>query len=588
MANHSFRKQIEQNVFHLMQRLQQHSRANIPSMMAHRAMSSFSLQAEPAPAHATNYRAVMVYPQNPFISEPAIRRMHVDDLADGLRNSRLVIEDSRGFTAKPNADGNYLYPPGTPEFDQINAFYYTTLTLRMYERYAQREIPWAFPNPRLRIDPHVGRDANAFYSEVAHKLGFHTYVAASGVEASTAHSADIVSHEAAHAVLDGLRDLHNESFSLGPRAFHESFGDMTAVLVALHDDSLVRRLLNWTKGNLRTTNFVTEVAEHIISLLQADHQQHIREHTVYLRNAFNSLTYVPFDELPFKAAKPETELGKEEHNYSRLFTGAFYDILVGIYEHFRPGMMDQIALFHARDVTGRLLTTAVELGPIGEFDFRDMAQAFIHADQVLFDGKYTTILTQVFTERKLLSAEDIQAYQEQLVNLPDIQLPEILNTGMAASRFLEETVLPAIKLGHESDLIPNFAYRNARGQAFLGYFNWRNLKLEGEQYRQFSGAAIDAFGGLTLMFDEQNHLRSMIYRPVMDSDVHQIQVMVSDLIGQGTIVDNAAAAQKVEVPMGLAVSGDVDAPRKLVKYPVIIDSLPDNMQLFAEYLQQWQ
>src|SRR5688572_32067053 len=41
-------------------------------------------------------------------------------------------------------------------------------------------------------------------------------------------------------------------------AFHESFGDMTAVLVALHDDALVKRLLTWSKGDLRLDNFVTD------------------------------------------------------------------------------------------------------------------------------------------------------------------------------------------------------------------------------------------------------------------------------------------------------------------------------------------
>jgi len=588
MPDTFFRNHIEQNVFNLMQRLRQHSHANIPSLMAHRSMSSFSLQTEPAPEHATSYRAVMVYPQNPFISQPAIRRMHVDDLGDGLRNSRIVIQDSRGITTKPDASGHYLYPPGTPEFDQVNAFYYTTFTLRMYERYAHREIPWAFPNPRLIIDPYAGQEANAFYSEIAHQLGFHAYVAADNTKASTAHSADIVSHEAAHAVLDGLRDLHNESFSLGPRAFHESFGDMTAVLVALHDDSLVRRLLDWTEGDLRVTNFITEVAEHIVRLLQSDHQAHVREHTIYLRNAFNNLTYIPFDDLPFKPDQPEVELGREEHNYSRLFTGAFYDILVGIYERFRQDMLDQIALFRARDITGCLLVAAIELGPIGEFDFRDIALSFIHADQVLYAGAYHAILNDVFIQRKLLTPQDIQDCQQHLNSLPDVRLPETINTGMAAARFLEEDLLPALKLENEGEFVPNFAYRNARGQAFLSYFNWRSIKLEGEQYRHHSGAAIDSFGGLTVMFDAENRLRSVFYRPVLDSDVHQTEVMVADLIAQGTIADSTAAVQHIEAPMGMAIPGDPGMPRKLVKYPVIVDSLPAEVPLFVDYLQEWR
>src|SRR5690606_15601774 len=127
--------------------------------------------------------------------------------------------------AHPDEDGNYIFSVDTSQFELVNAFFYTTFTLRMYERYARRAIPWAFPGARITVDVHVGNDANAFYNENARLLGFHTFTGHDGVERSTAISADIVTHEAAHAVLDGLRDLWNESFGLGPRAFHESFGD---------------------------------------------------------------------------------------------------------------------------------------------------------------------------------------------------------------------------------------------------------------------------------------------------------------------------------------------------------------------------
>src|SRR5690606_1079818 len=136
--------------------------------------------------------------------------------------------------ALTDSEGHYMYWVGTAEFDQVNAFYYTTFTLRMYERYADRQIPWSFPSARLKIDPHVGDLANAFYNEQEQLLGFHTFINKNGEKHSTAQSADIVTHEAAHAILDGLRDLYNESFGLGARSFHESFGDISAILVALH------------------------------------------------------------------------------------------------------------------------------------------------------------------------------------------------------------------------------------------------------------------------------------------------------------------------------------------------------------------
>jgi hypothetical protein len=209
----------------------------------------------------------------------------------------------------------------------VNAFYFATYTLRMFERYAHRQIPWSFPATRITINPHVGDLANAFYNEHERLLGFHSFASPTGEQQSTAQSADIVAHETAHAVLDGLRDLWNESFGLGARAFHESFSDMAAMLVALHDDSLMRRLLEWTNGNLKTSNFISEVAEQLTEAL--NNSPHFNERSIYLRNGFNTLTNKPFDELNYVPTDPQTDLGRQEHNFSRLFTGAFYDIWVG-------------------------------------------------------------------------------------------------------------------------------------------------------------------------------------------------------------------------------------------------------------------
>src|SRR5262249_41558056 len=155
---------------------------------------------------------------------------------------------------------------------------------------------------RIKVDPHAGNGANAFYSEEDNLLGFHSFKS-NGETIYAAQSADVVSHETGHAVLDGIRDLYNESFGLGPAAFHESFGDMTAVLVALHHDALVKRLLKWTKGNLRLENFVAALAEQVTERANTEGEP-IHGRTVYLRNALNGFTSVPFDELPRDPEQP--------------------------------------------------------------------------------------------------------------------------------------------------------------------------------------------------------------------------------------------------------------------------------------------
>jgi len=283
--------------YNRLRRLQEHNLSNIPAQIANRAVTSFSLQDDPISEESADV-FVMVYPQDPFVGEPEVRRMRAMDIRPGLTNTRVRLRTTAGTIAQPDAEGNYFFMPGTREFDQVNAFYYTTYTLRMFERYARRALPWSFPSTRLDVDPHVGVGTNAYYSENDRMLGFQGFEK-NGQQFVAAQSADVVSHETAHAVLDGLRDLYNESFGLGTMAFHESFGDMTAVLVALHDDSLITTLLGITKGDLTLNNFIASLAE-MMGGLSEPLEDHVQQHTLYLRNAINDFTAIPFEAMTYR------------------------------------------------------------------------------------------------------------------------------------------------------------------------------------------------------------------------------------------------------------------------------------------------
>lgn len=579
-------------VVNRLKRLQNQMRMNIPAILTNRLTSSFTLHQEPPPQQATTQVQVMVYPQDPFVGEPEIRHMNSDDIRPGLINNRLQIEDSAGAGAQPDADGNYLFDVGSLEFDQVNAFYYATITLRMYERYARRAIPWAFPSPRLRIDPHVGNDANAFYNEQERLLGFHTFKPTNGKSPiSTAQSADIVSHETGHAVLDGIRDLYNESFGLGTTAFHESFGDMTAVLVALHDDSLMRRLLSWTEGDLRISNFITAIAEELTHTLQGE-IKHTLEHTVYLRNALNTLTAVRFDALAYHPPEPAFRLGRQPHNYSRLFTGTFYDALVGVYDHLRlKGHTAHIALSRARDIMGRLLITAVECAPVGEINFHDMAKAFLSADRLVYQGEYSKILCEVFAQRGLGTVPQFEAFIAAQAALPDLRLPDTINTALASALYLEDTLIPALALPADLELMPLATYRNADGAAFMTYYSIEQMPLNDVFLGSNNhGAVVALYGGLTLAFDAENRLVSAVYRGVTAEDRHQTRVMVQDLIREGGIIEHPAKLTTIQTVMPQAVLLTTDsetAYHRLVKFPAIVDQISNTLGSFTEYLREW-
>jgi hypothetical protein len=592
---------MQQSVNRMLRRLRMHNRTNLPAVMAQKAMSSFTLQHEAAPDAAMHDVTMLVYPQNPFVGQPEVRRMSREDVRPGLMNDRIRVEDSNGERVEPDEEGHYLYWPGDGRFEQVNAFYYATFTLRMYERYARREIPWAFPAPRLRIDPHIGDSANAFYDEEARLIGFHT-IDVDGKALSTASSADVVTHETAHAVLDGLRDLFNESFGLGPRAFHESFSDITTILVSLHDDSLLHRLLEWTDNDLRTSNFVSEIAENLTELLQAG-GTYRREDTIFLRNAFNTLVAQPFDDLSYMVADPQTMLSRQEHNYSRLFTGVMYDLLVGIYEHLyhEQGQAPYVALIRARERVGHLLVSAVELGPVGEFDFADMARSLLTADCVQFDREHVEILRNVLAARGILSPDETDAHLQAIDTLPDIKLPPTINNAMSAMLFLEDVLMPELGLAIDiNEYVPLSTYRNGDGQVYMMYFQSRSIRVVGEEFGAFSGCDVDIFGGLTLMFDADDTLCSVCFRPVTDEDTRRIHTALADLIAHDAISwdlidpESANVRQKLAPPpQGLFISVNphlkpVQPGDKLVKYPVIFDSWPRELLDFVQYLRKWQ
>lgn len=593
-----------------LRKLQHHIQTDISAEMAKKAEGAFNVG---KPEHFVGAQGIdspvslVVYPQDPFVSAPEIRELPKADVQPGLTNSRIRIRDSQHPVAQPDDDNNYLYWTDTPQFNQVNAFYYATITLRMCEKFVNRPIPWAFRSPHLKIDPHAGYGMNAYYHEKDRQLGFFSFKFGEENMLNTAQSADVVSHETAHAVLDGLRDLYNQSFGLGPLAFHESFGDMIAVLVALQDDSLVQRLLEWTEGDLRMANFVSEVAEHVIQLLQElEEMEAINERTVYLRNAFNMFHYKPFDDLPYFSDNPSHKLGRESHNYSRLFTGAFYDLLVEIYEYVRQGddIKPRIAIHKARDIAGHLLMYAVELGPVGELTFSDMARAFLTADVLLNDGEHLDLLIDIFAQRKILSESDARTHLERRRQLPEITLPDHVDSSLDSGIFLAEVVAPALNLP-DVEFTPMNAQTNQRGYTFFTYFTTEEITLRGTEYKQFNGSRLEVFGGLTLAFDPDGHLVSVEYRPVNDEDIRQIRLLTTELVKYGMVAEqengNGLIRAEYTSPTGrpsvqthllhlrnTPLPGQPDEGPRLVRVPIIMDSFPLHEENFATYLKQWQ
>jgi hypothetical protein len=112
----------------------------------------------------------------------------------------------------------------------------------------------------LPVELDFGTDLNAFYDREGLKF-FHG--SAAGRTVYSGESPDVVCHELGHAVLDSLKPQLWDAASIEVAAFHESFGDISALLSALQLPSLRQAVLAETSGVLYRTSRLSRLAEQL-------------------------------------------------------------------------------------------------------------------------------------------------------------------------------------------------------------------------------------------------------------------------------------------------------------------------------------
>jgi hypothetical protein len=231
---------------------------------------------------------------------------------------------------------------------------------------------------RLLVELDKGEDLNAFYTRAGLEF-YHDTV--DNIICYSGESPDILCHELGHAVLDALRPELWSVLGIEAAAFHESFGDMSAILVALQLPSVRERVLADTQGRLWRSSRVSRVAEQLgwALRLRAPGSADVDA----LRNAANSWFYTDPATLPPQA--PATELSSAAHSFSRVFTGAFLKILAGM---FTASDGSDEALVQCSHDAGQLLVDAVLAAPVIPQYFSSVGAEMVAADTARFGGKY--------------------------------------------------------------------------------------------------------------------------------------------------------------------------------------------------------
>lgn len=335
---------------------------------------------------------VIIWKQDPSVGRLGRRLKYLPGLVlNGPRDARIKTELAGTTPVHANVYGDFIFRRDTPQADCAHTFAIVRETLKMYERaLGGRRIPWAWNTGGntdvISVYPRAGVTANAYYSRYQKALRFFYFTPSrSTTQVYTCRSLDIVSHETGHAVLDGLKPnwlgTGNPPQTGG---LHESFGDLSAIFLALSDVDQVEYFIAMTKANLHAKNFLAALAEQFGAALGRP---------MGLRNADNNLKL--------------SEVSNEVHAISQVFTGGMYDVLADIFafeyrHHLRVKSPAHILIDVAEQLC-KLLMQAIVKAPARRATYADVVNKMLSESLRRGDPAiYRSFIRNRFTFREVL------------------------------------------------------------------------------------------------------------------------------------------------------------------------------------------
>ena len=433
-------------------------------------------------------------PQDPMLTPHVEEYTLNSDVKPGLVSERVIaIESDNETKVLPDKNGNYLFDLNSSEFNRANSFFFVSKVLNMYENYLGRKIPWAFDNNQLKVESIPTKEPNAYYNRMKQSISLlHFDNKKAGERLYTAKMADVITHEAGHAVMDGLRPTY---FTWGGHGggIHEGFSDATAMLVALWNDKLVDEVIKQTDGDLSKDNFIAAIAEQFA---------HFVLDKPHLRTSINEVKKSEFDSC---------RESKEVHNFGRLFSGTFNDLLVGMIKQNEKSMPIKQAIVRTReDLTKLLIRTVGDFSPVGAIFFDNIAESFMKAEEVDFKGKYKNLIRNVMLGREILTPQQIKEWDAKQLLVPDLTLTSDLLTSpdkmvqyVNKNKGLFDVPMDNI---YELDSI----FTNKYGETFVNVKAPRIIDLAEEIFEKDDPSAEECqvciYDGLTLAFNANGDL----------------------------------------------------------------------------------
>jgi hypothetical protein len=249
---------------------------------------------------------------------------------------------------------------------------------------------------RLPVALDDGVDLNAYYDR--HGLHFF-HDTMDGRTFYSGESPDVACHEFGHAVLDAIRPQLWDAMAGEVAAFHEGFADISAMLSALQLRSLREKVLAETQSRIDRSSSLSRLAEQLGWAIRQGHPDVVDRDC--LRNASNSFFYADPTLLP--PSSPASQLSSEPHNFSRVFSGAFLQVLAGMFA--AQPTQDQASLKAASIDAGRILISGIQASPVVPSYYSQVAAHMLDVDLAQFGGRYRDALKSGFVRQGVLSLQ---------------------------------------------------------------------------------------------------------------------------------------------------------------------------------------
>ena len=342
-----------------------------------------------------------------------------------------------------------LHPVGTSRFRYWVAVEALSRGVQFWKPLLPSTTKWATPDKQLRVHLDKGVDLNAYYRRSTGTLEFfHSTVGSKTV--FSGESPNVLCHELGHAVLDSIRPQLFNVASIEAAAFHESFGDISAILCALQLKSVVQAVIDETGGRLYHSTFLSRVAEELGWAIRQIRPQNVEPDC--LRNAVNSFFYR--DPMTLPTTAPASALSSAPHSFSRIFTGAFFDALAGMILTDNPQPTVQSIQKVSRNA-GQLLVDAIGNAPVVTNYFSQIAAQIITADETRYNRKYRDALKGAFVRHGVLSLEAAASVANNPMPIT-AALGILGDTGDVPARDSTELMpvpMPATAMGFSSAMI---------------------------------------------------------------------------------------------------------------------------------------